>query len=135
MPRVLKEIAEEIDEALLAIFQESLEASLFKVGRQKTGNYRPVSLTSVTGNILESIVWDELMEYLNVHDKIGLSEHSLVKGRSCLTNPSGFFEEVMSKVNKGQLVHVIYLDFHKAFENVPHRWLLNKTRVHDIRGK
>eukprot|EP00061_Rhincodon_typus_P008370 g30913.t1 len=60
-PRVLKEVAEEIVEALLVIFQESLESGsipenwkianvtpLFKKGgRQKTGNYRPVSLTFV----------------------------------------------------------------------------------------
>ena len=62
-PRVLKEIAEEIVEALVVIFQESLEAGrvpddwkvanvtlLFKKGRrQQTGNYRPISLTSVIG--------------------------------------------------------------------------------------
>ena len=60
-PSVLKEIAEEIMEALVVIFQESLEAGrvpedwkvanvkpLFKKGgRQQMGNYRPVSLQSL----------------------------------------------------------------------------------------
>eukprot|EP00061_Rhincodon_typus_P006823 g27857.t1 len=60
-PRVLKEMGEEIVEALVVIFQESLESgrvpedwkianvtSLFKKGiRQTTENYRPISLTSV----------------------------------------------------------------------------------------
>eukprot|EP00061_Rhincodon_typus_P008492 g31132.t1 len=55
-PRVLNEIAEEIVEALVVIFQESLESwrvpedwkiinviPLFKKGaRQKTENYRPI---------------------------------------------------------------------------------------------
>ena len=99
-PRVLKEIAEEIVEALVVIFQESLETGrvpedwkvanvtpLFKKGgRQQTGNYRPVSLTSVIGKILESIIKDEIAEYLEVHDKVGLSQRGFVKGRSCLTN-------------------------------------------------
>eukprot|EP00061_Rhincodon_typus_P010873 g35484.t1 len=59
-PRVLKEIAEEVVEVLLVIFQESLESGrvpedwkianmtpLFLKGvRQKTENYRPMRLTS-----------------------------------------------------------------------------------------
>eukprot|EP00061_Rhincodon_typus_P011579 g36701.t1 len=81
--RVLKDTAEEIVEALVVIFQESLESgrvledwkiinitSLFKKGvRQTAGNYRPISLTSVVGKILESIVKDEISEYLEVHDE------------------------------------------------------------------
>jgi len=75
-PRVLKEIAEEIVEALVVIFQQSLEAGtvpedwevadvtlLFKKGeRQQTGNYSSVSQTSVIGKILESIIKDEISE-------------------------------------------------------------------------
>ena len=105
-PRVLKEIAEEIVEALVVIFQESLEAgrviedwkvanvtSLFKKGgRQKMGNYRPVSLTLVVGKILESISKNEIAEYLEMLGKIGLSQHSLVKGRARLRNLLEFFE-------------------------------------------
>eukprot|EP00061_Rhincodon_typus_P008853 g31840.t1 len=79
--RVLKEIAEEIVEALVVIFQESLESGrvpeawkianmtpLFKKGvRQKTENYRLISLTSVMSKILESIVMDEISENLEVY--------------------------------------------------------------------
>jgi len=60
------------------IFQESLMSgsvpedwkkvnvtSLFKKGgRQKMGNYWPVILTSVMSKILESIIEDEIAEYL-----------------------------------------------------------------------
>eukprot|EP00061_Rhincodon_typus_P011728 g36966.t1 len=125
-PRVLKEIAEEIVEALMVIFQESLEsgrvqedwkmsngAPLFKKGgRQKTGNYRPVSLTSV----------------------IGPSQYCFIKRRACLTNLLEFFEEVMSKLDT-EPVGIIYLDFQKAFDKVPHRRLTNKIRAHGIRDK
>eukprot|EP00061_Rhincodon_typus_P006101 g26372.t1 len=80
-PRVLKEMAEEIVEVLVVIFQESWQSGrvpedrkmadvtpLFKKGgRQVIGNSRPVSLTSVIGNILESVIKDEIMECLEVH--------------------------------------------------------------------
>eukprot|EP00061_Rhincodon_typus_P002377 g17394.t1 len=77
-PRVHKEKAEEIVEALVVVFQEESGTvpedwkitnmtPLFKKGvRQKTENYRPISLTSVVGKILESIVKDEISEYLEV---------------------------------------------------------------------
>eukprot|EP00061_Rhincodon_typus_P008279 g30747.t1 len=81
-PRVLKEIAEEILETLMVIFQELLESgrapddrkitnvTLFnKEVSQKMGNYRLISLTSVAGKIVEPIVKDEISEYLEVHDE------------------------------------------------------------------
>eukprot|EP00061_Rhincodon_typus_P002130 g16686.t1 len=80
-PRVLKEIVEEVVETLVVIFQESLESGrvpedwkianmtlLYKKGvRQKTENYRLISLTSVTDKILESILKDEISEFLEVY--------------------------------------------------------------------
>eukprot|EP00061_Rhincodon_typus_P007991 g30194.t1 len=80
-PRVVREIAEEIVEVLVLIFLESLESGsrpedwkmtnvtpLFKKGvRQKTGIYRLISLTSVIGKILESILKDEISDYFEVH--------------------------------------------------------------------
>eukprot|EP00061_Rhincodon_typus_P009870 g33691.t1 len=135
--RFLKEIAEEIVEALVAIFQESLESGripedwkiadvtpLFKKGvRQKMENYRPISLTMVKGKILESIVKDDISEYLEVHGKIEQSQHGFLKGTSCLTNLLELFEEATSRLDQGEQIDVIYLDFKKAFDKVPHRRL------------
>eukprot|EP00061_Rhincodon_typus_P001408 g14719.t1 len=129
-PRVLKEIAEEIVGTLVVIFQESLESRrvpkdwnianvtpLFKKEvRQKTENHRPIRLTSVVGKILESTVKDEISEYLEVFGKIEQSQHGFIKGRSCLTNLLEFFEEVTSRVDRGEPMDVIYLDFKKAFD-------------------
>eukprot|EP00061_Rhincodon_typus_P016382 g44573.t1 len=120
-------MAEEIVETLVVIFQESLELGrmpedwkmanvtpLFKKrGRQKTRNYKPISLTSIVGKILGSIIRDEIAEYLEVHGKIEQSQHGFVKGRSCLTNLLESFEDVVNKLGKGEPVVVIYLDFQK----------------------
>ena len=46
-----------------------------------------------------------------------------------------FFEEVTRKLDKGEPVDVIYLDFQKAFDKVSHRRLLNKLRAHGVKGK
>ena len=99
------------------------------------GNYRPVSLTSVIGKILESIIKDEIVEYLEVHDKIGLSQYSFIKGTSLSDKYIRIFEEVTRKLDKGEPVDGIYLDFQKAFDKVLHRRLLNKLRALGVKGK
>ncbi|GCC23648.1 hypothetical protein chiPu_0002046 [Chiloscyllium punctatum] len=133
-PTILREVAEEIMEALVVIFQPSLESGkvpddwkitvvtpLFKKGsRQKMDNYRPISLTSVIGKILESIGKDEISKFLQVHGRIRKSLHEFSKGRSCLTNLLEFFEEITSRLDQGTPVDIIYLDFQKAFDKVPH---------------
>eukprot|EP00061_Rhincodon_typus_P001784 g15772.t1 len=73
-PRLLKEIAEEIVEVLEVILESGMVPEgwkianvtpLFKKGvRQKIENYRSIGLTSVVGKIFESIVKDEISEYL-----------------------------------------------------------------------
>jgi len=147
-PRVPKEMAGEIANALVVIYQNSLDSGvvpadwktanvtpLFKKGgRQKAGNYRPVSLTSVVGKMLESIIKEEIARHLDINCPIGKTQHGFMKGRSCLTNLVEFFENITCAVDNGEPVDVVYLDFQKAFGKVPHQRLLHKIKVHSVMG-
>ncbi|PKU44212.1 rna-directed dna polymerase from mobile element jockey-like [Limosa lapponica baueri] len=55
-----------------------------------------------------------------------------MKGRSCLTNLISFYDHVTCLLNAGKAVDVVYLDFGKAFDTVPHSILLEKLANHDI---
>lgn len=46
--------------------------------RQKNGNYRPVSLTLVIGEIFESIIKYVVSEYFEAHDKIWFCEREIL---------------------------------------------------------
>ena len=90
---------------------------LFKKGsRSDPGNYRPVSLTS----ILEAIIKEKLLGRLTLHSLINASQHGFLPRKSCLTNLLEFLEYVTCAVDSGKPVDVIYLDFQKAFDKVPH---------------
>ena len=68
---------------------------LFKKGsRNKSVNYRPVSLTSVICKLLESIIMDHIMDFLIKHKLINSSQHGFLKSKSCLTNLLCFFEDI-----------------------------------------
>ena len=109
---------------------------LFKKGcREKPGNYRPVSLTSVVGKLLEGILRDRIYRHLERQGLIRDSQHGFVSGKSCLTNLIEFFEGVTKKVDEGSAVDVVYMDFSKAFDKVPHGRLLHKVKSHGIQGE
>ena len=106
---------------------------LFKKGsRNKSENYRPVSLTSVICKLLERLIKDHMVDFLVKHKLLNSSQHGFLKARSCLTNMLCFLEEITKWIDMGSPVDIIYLDFQKAFDKVPHQRLLLKLKAHGI---
>lgn len=147
-PSVLINLAEVIAYPLKLIFQSSVDTHvvptgwreanvvpIFKKGRKsKAGNYRPVSLTSQLGKVLESIIRDAINSHLDKFNLIGSSQHGFVKGKSCLTNLLVYLEDVTKLLDEKKEVDVIYLDYAKAFDKVPHKRLGDKVRALGIDG-
>lgn len=148
-PRLIFHIKDEICEPLYMIFRKSLDeglvpddwrranvSPLYKSGsRVSVENYRPVSLTSQICKLFESLIRDVLVEHLERHQILLDSQHGFRKGRSCLTNLLIFLEQITNCVEDGDSVDVIFLDFAKAFDKVPHQRLLKKLNSHGIYGK
>jgi hypothetical protein len=147
-PKMLFELRKEIAQPLATIFNSSLRCGivpkdwkdagvtpLFKKGKKaEAQNYRPVSMTSLVCKLMESILKDGILGHLDKFSLIRDSQHGFTKGRSCLTNLLDFFEEVTSTVDEGKAMDVIYLDFAKAFDKVPHVRLSKKILAHGIGG-
>ena len=111
-------------------------SAIFKQGeKQKPGNYRPISLTSVPGKIVEKILRDTVIHHMTTNNLFSSAQHGFIKGKFCTTQLSEFLEDVSQALDEGEDVDVIYLDFKKAFDKVPHRRLLAKLQSYGIQGK
>ena len=109
--------------------------AIFKKGtKSNPGNYRPVSLTCVTCKILESVIRDAIVEHMNDYNLYSDCQHGFRKRRSCVTQLLHVMEDLSLLVENGCDIDVIYFDFRKAFDQVPHQRLLTKLASYGIAG-
>ena len=80
--------------------------------------------------ILRNIINKHLEAYELIHD----SQHGFRRGRSCLTNLLYFYDQVINELDVKNPVDIIFLDFEKAFDKVPHKRLIKKLNAHGICG-
>ena len=83
---------------------------------------------------MESIGRDKTVEYLDENALIKDSHHGFRNKRSCFTNLLDFFNDVKKMYDNIRAVNIVYLDFQKAFDKVPHIRLMSKAKVRRITG-
>ncbi|MEL7308367.1 MAG: reverse transcriptase family protein [Pseudomonadota bacterium] len=97
-------------------------------------NYRPISLTSSICKIFERIIHRKILSYLDENDLLASSQHGFLPRKSCLTAQLDCFESITKFLDSDMPVDMIYIDFRKAFDSVPHQRLLAKLSHYGISG-
>ncbi|KAJ7406520.1 glypican-6-like protein [Pitangus sulphuratus] len=73
---------------------------VFKKGKKEdTRNYRPVSVTSVPGKVMEKIILGRIEKRLKDNTLIGHSQHGFMRGKSYLSNLISFYDKDHSRQN------------------------------------
>ena len=95
-------------------------------------NYRPISLLSNIGKIIEKLLHERLYSFLEQNNCI----YDLQFGFRVLhsTNHAliSISEQIKSSLDKNNFACGVFLDFQKAFDTVNHKILLSKLSHYDI---
>ena len=144
-PRVLKSCACTLSLPLLHLFTTSLNTSsipyewkIHKIipvykSNDKTSvtNYRPISLLCNVSKVFERLIYDKVISTCTVANSITPHQFGFQKGHSTLRQLLPFFHQLITSKDE---IDVICIDFHKAFDSVPHNELLVKLWNMGITG-
>ena len=147
-PYLLKNLSEEMSIPLTIIFnislstgevpriwKEGIVTALFKKGNKALpSNYRPITLTSVVCKLLEKLITQKIHQHLIANNLENKYQHGFTPKKSTVTNLIEALNIWTEALSHGLPVDIIYLDFQKAFDTVPHERLLNQLQRYGISG-
>ena len=120
---------------LPAIWKKANITPIFKKGaRTLPQNYRPVSLLSVISKLFEKLIRSEMSSHLTAQKLISKDQHGFIERKSCMTNLIETLDIVSEALSRRFSAAVVFLDFLKAFDKVPHSLLLIKLEAYGFRG-
>ena len=139
-PRLLKEGGIILSWPLSIIFNRSLEQGYFptcwkygnvtpihkKDDKSAPSNYRPITLLSSLGKVMERCVHKYLYNYIIENAILTPFQSGFVRGDSTTNQLLQIYHTFCNAVDSGKEVRAVFCDISKAFDRVWHRGLLHK---------
>ena len=102
---------------------------IFKSGdKSQVKNYRPISLLCVISKVLEHLIFNKISKFIITNNILYHHQFGFRQQHSTTQQLLVFLNDVLSALNDPNCSQcdIIYLDFKKAFDSVPHQELLMK---------
>ena len=140
--RIIKDAFLAIPVKVCQLFNASIAQGVFPsewkyatiVPLQKEGdranitNLRPVSLLPLPGKILEKIVHDRVMQYLELNELLDERQGGFRSRHSTVDTACHFTDDIYKAMNNRDLTIAAFIDLKKAFDTVNHEILIRQAR-------
>ena len=145
---LLKHVKQELADGLVIIFNKSFQEGCFpgvlklaKVipihkGDETTEptNYRPISLLSIFDKLIEKVMLNRLLKFLEKNNILYKYQFGFRKNHATTHALTEVIDYIYRSLDEGNYVFGIYIDLKKAFDTVQHQILLQKLQHYGIRG-
>ena len=147
-PRVVKEMIDVLVSPFHLIFKLSVKLGTIpsawkltnvsaiyknKGNKHSRENFRPISLTSIACKILELIMREAILAYLKDNSLLSDKQFGFLGGRSTVLQLLRVIDRWTEILDKGGFIDVIFCDFKKAFDTVPHNRLMDLLSYYGIK--
>ena len=147
-PRMLKEASDSIVPSLTRLFRVSITSNKFPLSWKRANvlplfkkddpglvdNYRPVSLLSCTGKLLERLIFKNVYNFLQDNDLITARQSGFRPGDSSVYQLTHLYHLFCKALDEKKEVRIVYCDISKAFDRVWHDGLIYKLQKIGIGG-
>ena len=100
---------------------------IFKKGdKNKTINYRPISLLSQLDKLLEKMIYSRISAFLEKYNLLSETQFGFRKNFSTIHAVSHVHENLLENVDRDRYSCCLFLELSKAFDTVDHKILLHK---------
>jgi len=122
------------------IFPERLKYSIvnpvYKKGdKTSPANYRPISLLTAFSKVLEKVLYNRLIGFLDNNNLLNPQQFRFRKKLSTDDAIYKLTHEILTALNNKEIVGSIFFYLSKAFDSVDHTVLTNKLPHYGITGK
>ena len=109
--------------------------AMYKKGSHSDpNNYRPISLLSSFGKILERLIYDQMMSFIKKHSILFVYQYGFRQNHSTTLALVDIIDKIKNNLDENKFGIGIFLDVKKAFDTVNHEILFDKLEFYGFRG-
>ena len=109
---------------------------IFKKGdRKKANNYRPVCSLSPLSKIIEKVINNRMVKFLDEHEILSKTQFGFRKKMGTETALLNYIDHIQNELNNNKYTISVFMDLSKAFDVIDHKILEHKLSHYGFRGK